>query len=72
MFEPLWNRNFIDHIQFTVAESVGVEGRGGYYDKSGVLRDMLQNHMFQMLLILHGATRLVRARIGPQRKGQGA
>jgi len=52
MFEPLWNRNFIDHIQFTVAESVGVEGRGAYYDKSGVLRDMLQNHMFQMLAYL--------------------
>ncbi len=52
MFEPLWNRNFIDHIQFSVAESVGVEGRGGYYDRSGVLRDMLQNHMFQMLAYL--------------------
>ncbi len=52
MFEPLWNRNFIDHIQFSVAESVGVEGRGAYYDRSGVLRDMLQNHMFQMLAYL--------------------
>jgi glucose-6-phosphate 1-dehydrogenase len=52
MFEPLWNRNFIDHIQFSVSESVGVEGRGAYYDKSGVLRDMLQNHMFQMLAYL--------------------
>jgi glucose-6-phosphate 1-dehydrogenase len=52
MFEPLWNRNYIDHIQFSVAESVGVEGRGGYYDRSGVLRDMLQNHMFQMLAYL--------------------
>lgn len=52
MFEPLWNRNFIDHIQFSVAEAVGVEGRGGYYDRSGVLRDMLQNHMFQMLAYL--------------------
>jgi glucose-6-phosphate 1-dehydrogenase len=52
MFEPLWNRNFIDHIQFTVAESVGVEGRGAYYDQSGVLRDMMQNHMFQMLAYL--------------------
>jgi glucose-6-phosphate 1-dehydrogenase len=52
MFEPLWNRNFIDHIQFSVAESVGVEGRGGYYDRSGVLRDMMQNHMFQMLAYL--------------------
>ena len=52
IFEPLWNRQQIDHIQFTVAESVGVEGRGGYYDRSGVLRDMIQNHMFQMLAYL--------------------
>jgi glucose-6-phosphate 1-dehydrogenase len=49
MFEPLWNREHIDHIQFTVSEAVSVEGRGGYYDRSGVLRDMIQNHMFQML-----------------------
>src|SRR6266446_690315 len=52
MFEPLWNRNFIDHIQFSVAEAVGVEGRGAYYDRSGVLRDMIQNHMLQMLAYL--------------------
>jgi glucose-6-phosphate 1-dehydrogenase len=52
MFEPLWNKNHIDHIQFTVSESVSVEGRGGYYDHSGVLRDMIQNHMFQMLAYL--------------------
>ena len=52
MFEPLWNRNYIDHIQFSVSEAVGVEGRGGYYDRSGVLRDMMQNHMFQMLAYL--------------------
>ncbi len=49
MFEPLWNRNHIDHIQITVAETVGVEGRGRYYETAGVLRDMIQNHMFQML-----------------------
>jgi len=49
MFEPLWNKQHIDHIQFTVSESVGVELRGGYYDRAGVLRDMIQNHMFQML-----------------------
>src|SRR4029453_15127894 len=49
MFEPLWNRQHVDHIQFTVSEAVSVEGRGGYYDKSGVLRDMIQNHMLQML-----------------------
>ncbi len=52
MFEPLWNRNFIDHIQFTVSESVGVEARGAYYETSGVTRDMIQNHMFQMLAYL--------------------
>ncbi len=49
IFEPLWNRNYVDHIQFCVAETVTVEGRGNYYDKSGVMRDMMQNHMFQML-----------------------
>ena len=49
MFEPLWNKNHIDNIQFNVCESVDVQGRGGYYDHSGVLRDMMQNHMFQML-----------------------
>lgn len=49
MFEPLWNKHHIDNIQFNVCESVDVQGRGGYYDQSGVLRDMMQNHMFQML-----------------------
>lgn len=49
IFEPLWNHHHIDHIQFTVSESVSVEGRGGYYDRAGVLRDMMQNHMFQVL-----------------------
>ncbi len=52
IFEPLWNREYIDHIQCTIAEQVGVEGRGHYYDQSGVLRDMMQNHMFQMLAYL--------------------
>jgi glucose-6-phosphate 1-dehydrogenase len=52
IFEPLWNKNHVDHIQFTVSETVGVEGRGGYYDKAGVLRDMIENHMFQMLAYL--------------------
>ncbi len=49
LFEPLWNHEHIDHIQFTVSEAVSVEGRGGYYDRAGVLRDMIQNHMFQVL-----------------------
>ena len=49
IFEPIWNRNYIDHIQITIAESDGIEHRGSYYDKSGALRDMFQNHMLQML-----------------------
>lgn len=51
IFEPVWNRNFIDHIQITIAESGGIENRAGYYDKSGALRDMFQNHMLQMLAL---------------------
>jgi len=52
IFEPVWNRNYIDHIQITIAETLGVEHRGGYYDKSGALRDMFQNHMLQMLALV--------------------
>jgi len=52
MFEPIWNRRYVDHVQLTVAEELGVEGRGGYYDKTGVLRDMIQNHMFQLLTLI--------------------
>ncbi|MFM7541746.1 MAG: glucose-6-phosphate dehydrogenase [Planctomycetota bacterium] len=52
IFEPLWNKDHIDHIQFSVMETVGVETRGKYYETAGVLRDMIQNHMFQMLSYL--------------------
>jgi glucose-6-phosphate 1-dehydrogenase len=52
IFEPLWNRRYIDHIQITASETLGVEHRGGYYEQSGVLRDMFQNHMFQLLAII--------------------
>jgi glucose-6-phosphate 1-dehydrogenase len=52
IFEPLWNQKYVDHIQITVAESLGVEDRGGYYDKSGALRDMVQNHMMQLLTLV--------------------
>jgi len=51
LFEPLWNRNHIDHVEITVAESLGVERRGKYYDSTGALRDMLPNHMFQLLTL---------------------
>jgi glucose-6-phosphate 1-dehydrogenase len=52
IFEPLWNRRYIDHIQITASETLGVEHRAGYYEQSGVLRDMFQNHMFQLLAII--------------------
>jgi glucose-6-phosphate 1-dehydrogenase len=51
IFEPLWNRRYIDHVQITAAETLGVEHRAGYYESSGVIRDMFQNHMFQLLAI---------------------
>lgn len=52
LFEPLWNTQYIDHIQITVAETVGVGGRGEYYDHSGAMRDMVQNHLMQLLCLI--------------------
>jgi glucose-6-phosphate 1-dehydrogenase len=51
IFEPLWNRRYIDHVQITASETLGVEQRAGYYEEAGVLRDMFQNHMFQLLAL---------------------
>ena len=52
IFEPLWNQQYVDHVQITVAETIGVEGRGGYYEEAGALRDMVQNHMLQLLCLV--------------------
>src|SRR5258707_5404713 len=52
LFEPIWNRNYIDYVQITAAETVGVEGRGGYYESSGALRDMIQNHILQLMCMI--------------------
>ncbi len=49
IFEPIWNRNFIEHVQITAAESIGIEGRGPFYEKAGALRDVVQNHMMELL-----------------------
>ncbi len=52
IFEPIWNRQYIDHVQITNAETIGVEGRGAYYESAGVVRDMIQNHVFQVLALV--------------------
>jgi glucose-6-phosphate 1-dehydrogenase len=52
LFEPVWNRNFIDHVQITAAEDIGIGSRAGYYDRAGALRDLVQNHMLQLLALL--------------------
>jgi glucose-6-phosphate 1-dehydrogenase len=51
IFEPIWNRRYVDHVQITVGETVGLEDRGAYYEEAGALRDMVQNHMFQLLAL---------------------
>ena len=52
IFEPVWNRNYIDHVQITAAETIGMEGRGGYYETAGALRDMVQNHLLQLCALV--------------------
>jgi len=51
IFEPIWNRQFIDHVQITVAESIGIEGRSGFYEKAGAIRDVFQNHLLQLVAL---------------------
>ncbi len=52
IFEPIWNRRYVDHVQITVGETLGVEGRGGYFESAGTLRDMVQNHLMQLLTLI--------------------
>ncbi|MGA2011664.1 MAG: glucose-6-phosphate dehydrogenase [Solirubrobacteraceae bacterium] len=52
LFEPVWNRNYVDHVQITASEDIGIGGRAGYYERSGSLRDLVQNHMLQLLALL--------------------
>ena len=73
IFEPLWNRNYIDHVQITAAEEVAVGHRAGYYETAGVLRDMFQNHLLQLLTFTAMEVPVpLRRRSGAQRKGEGA
>ena len=73
LFEPLWNRSYIDYVQITAAEDIGIGSRAGYYDTSGALRDLIQNHMLQLLTLLcmEPPASLDR-RPGARREGQGA
>ena len=73
MFEPLWNRNYIDNVQITAAEDIGIGSRAGYYDHAGALRDLVQNHMLQLLTLLCMEPPVTFARRRrARREGQGA
>ena len=73
LFEPLWNRRYVDHVQLTVAEDIGIEGRGRFYERTGAIRDMVQAHLFQVLTFLAmEPPAAVRPRVPAGREGEGA
>ena len=72
IFENVWNRNYIDHVEITAAESIGIEGRGPFYETAGALRDVVQNHVMELLsFVAMGAARLLRGSRCARRKGEG-
>ena len=73
IFEPLWNRNHIEYVEITAAESIGIEGRGAFYEQTGVVRDIIQNHLLQVHVARDdGGAGVVRARRHPRREIAGA
>ncbi len=72
LFEPIWNARHVDHVQLIVSEAIGVEGRGGYFESAGIVRDMVQNHMFQFLCMMAMEPPVaLRGRRGSRREAQG-
>ena len=73
MFEPIWNANYVDHVQITMAEDIGIGGRAGYYDGIGAARDVIQNHLLQLMCAgRDGGADVVRRREPADREAEGA
>ena len=73
LFEPIWNANYVDHVQITMAEDIGIGGRAGYYDGIGAARDVIQNHLLQLMaLVGDGGADVVRRGESPDREAEGA